>query len=410
MIDNRYMDKIDVPFLFSALGLILIGLVALYSSSQPVIQGAAGTNYFVLQSIWVSMGLVAMVVAAAFPLRILNNIAYGLFLVALALLLAVLVAGVAGYGAVRWIRIGPLNFQPSEFAKLASILAAAKFLGEGHRDVNRPLDFALASLFFVLPFLLIARQPDLGTALVFGALVLPVFFWAGLKPGNLFLIIMPALTMVASFNFIAFFAVMALLSLYLIITRRPLWMKIFNFVLNVFIGLIMPVLWGHLKDYQKKRILTFLNPEADPLGAGYQVIQSMVAIGSGGLRGKGFLQGSQTQLRFLPEQHTDFIIAVIGEEFGFIGILVVLVLFTILLIRMIRIASLTKSRVNSILVIGMATVIAFHFLVNMGMTVGLMPVTGLPLPFISYGGSALLTNMVFVGLTLNVYRNRFEYF
>ncbi len=407
---ERYFSKTDPLLLFSVMGLLMVGLVALYSSSQPVIQGGAGTNYFMLQSVWIALGLAVMLVTWFFPLRLINTYAYGIYLASLLLLMLVMIAGVAGYGAVRWIRIGPVNFQPSEFAKLATLLAAAKFLGEGNRDVNRPLDFALASTIFLIPFLLIARQPDLGTALVFAAMVLPVFFWAGLKPGNVFLIVMPVMTMLASFNFIAFFAVMTLLSFYLIITRRPLWMKIFNFLLNVGIGLIMPILWGHLKDYQKKRILTFLNPEADPLGAGYQVIQSIVAIGSGGLTGKGFLQGSQTQLRFLPEQHTDFIIAVIGEEFGFLGILIVLILFAILLLRMVKIASLTKSRVNSILVIGMATVIGFHLMVNMGMAVGLMPVTGLPLPFISYGGSALLTNMTFIGLTLNIYRNRFEYF
>ncbi len=408
--NERYISTFDPLLLLSALGLIGIGLIALYSSSQPVIQGGSGTNYFILQSIWVVLGLAAMLTAWFFPLRLITSAAYGLYLFSLLLLVAVLIAGVAGYGAVRWIRIGPINVQPSEFAKLATLLAAAKFLGEGNRDVNRPVDFILASLIFVIPFLMIARQPDLGTALVFAAMVLPVFFWAGLKPGNVFLIVMPVFTMIASFNFVAFFVVMGILSLYLVITRRPIWMKIANFGLNVFIGLIMPMLWNHLKDYQKKRILTFLNPEADPLGAGYQVIQSMVAIGSGGLTGKGFLQGSQTQLRFLPEQHTDFIIAVIGEEFGFIGILVVLMLFTILLVRMVKIASLTKNPVNSILVIGMVTVIGFHLIVNMGMAVGLMPVTGLPLPFISYGGSALLTNMVFIGLAQNVFRHRFDYF
>ena len=408
--NERYISTFDPLLLFSALGLVGIGLIALYSSSQPVIQGGSGTNYFVLQSIWVVLGLTAMLTAWFFPLRFITSAAYGLYLFSLLLLVAVLIAGVAGYGAVRWIRIGPINIQPSEFAKLATLLAAAKFLGEGNRNVNRPVDFILASLIFVIPFLMIARQPDLGTALVFAAMVLPVFFWAGLKPGNVFLIVMPVFTMIASFNFVAFFVVMGILSLYLVITRRPIWMKIANFGLNVFIGLIMPMLWNHLKDYQKKRILTFLNPEADPLGAGYQVIQSMVAIGSGGLTGKGFLQGSQTQLRFLPEQHTDFIIAVIGEEFGFIGILVVLMLFTILLVRMVKIASLTKNPVNSILVIGMVTVIGFHLIVNMGMAVGLMPVTGLPLPFISYGGSALLTNMVFIGLAQNVFRHRFDYF
>ena len=174
-------------------------------------------------------------------------------------------------------------------------------------------------------------------------------------------------------------------------------------------GLLTPVLWNHLKPYQKNRIKIFLNPEADPRGAGYQIIQSKVAIGSGGGLGKGFMQGSQTQLRFLPEQHTDFIYAVIGEEFGFLGALLGLILFFLLLIRGVKIATMVRNRFNSIVAIGIVTIIAFHTIINLGMTVGLLPVTGLPLPFISYGGSSLLTNMIMVGILLNYYKNRYEY-
>jgi rod shape determining protein RodA len=168
-------------------------------------------------------------------------------------------------------------------------------------------------------------------------------------------------------------------------------------------------LWNNLREYQQQRIKIFLNPEADPLGAGYQIIQSKVAIGSGGLLGKGFLNGTQTQLRFLPEQHTDFIFAVIGEEFGFIGVFIGLLLFTIFLVNAVKIANMQKSRFNSIVAIGIVTLIGFHMIVNIGMTIGLLPVTGLPLPFISYGGSAMLLNLSLVGLLLNFYRNRYNY-
>ncbi|MCB0288715.1 MAG: rod shape-determining protein RodA, partial [Calditrichaeota bacterium] len=178
---------------------------------------------------------------------------------------------------------------------------------------------------------------------------------------------------------------------------------------TVSLWFIRSFFWNQLKDYQKQRITTFWNPEADPLGSGYQIIQSKVAIGSGGLLGKGFLQGSQTQLRFLPEQHTDFIFAVIGEEFGFLGVLLTLAIFTVLLVRIVHASNMYRSEFSSVIGIGIATIIGFHMFVNVGMTIGLAPVTGLPLPFISYGGSALLSNLLMIGFLLNFYRHRYEY-
>ena len=196
---------------------------------------------------------------------------------------------------------------------------------------------------------------------------------------------------------------------YLYYSKRSLLTGATVFFINIFVGLITPVLWNHLREYQRQRIKIFLNPEADPLGAGYQIIQSKVAIGSGGLWGKGLLNGTQTQLRFLPEQHTDFIFAVIGEELGYIGVFIALVLFAILLISAIRIAHAQKNKFSSIVAIGIVTLIGFHMIVNIGMTIGLLPVTGLPLPFISYGGSAMLLNLSMIGLLLNFYRHRYEY-
>ena len=311
-------------------------------------------------------------------------------------------------GATRWLIIGPLRLQPSELAKLSTLLALARYLSQPRVDVNRPRDFLLASALLLLPFLLVVRQPDLGTALVFAAMALPVYYWSGLHTGNLFLILFPGLVMLASFNFYAFLGVMATLFLYLLISRRSMPVILFNFLLNVMIGLMTPVLWNHLKPYQQQRIRIFLRPEMDPLGAGYQIIQSKVAIGSGGLWGKGFMQGSQTQLRFLPEQHTDFIFAVIGEEFGFLGAVLTLLLFAFLLLRITQFAAQCRNPFFSLVSIGIGTILTFHVLVNIGMTLGFLPVTGLPLPFISYGGSAMVTNLAMIGLVLNFYRHRFE--
>jgi rod shape determining protein RodA len=215
--------------------------------------------------------------------------------------------------------------------------------------------------------------------------------------------------MLASFQFYSFLFLMIVFIAYLIFTQRSQLIIIANFLINIIMGLLTPVLWNHLKPYQRNRIKIFLNPESDPQGAGYQIIQSKVAIGSGGISGKGFMQGSQTQLRFLPEQHTDFIYGVIGEEFGFTGAIIGLLLFFVLLARGVKIAEIVKNRFNSIVAIGIVTVIAFHVTINIGMTVGILPVTGLPLPFVSYGGSSLLTNMAMIGLLLNFYKNRYEY-
>ncbi len=401
--------KIDFIILFSLLGLLALGLVALYSSSHTATGEGIESNYFVRQLVWIFIGFTLMLLIFLIPHRWIYSAAYGIYGICILFLILVLFFGKIGQGAERWLQIGPLSFQPSEFAKLATILAISRFISRDECDLNSEKDFILAAAFVVAPFLLIIRQPDLGTSTVFAALALPMFYWAGLRLSNLFLIIMPVLIILASFQFHTFLILMIILVVYLLYSHRSKLVIVFNFLLNIVMGLLTPVLWENLKPYQKNRIIIFLNPEADPRGAGYQIIQSKVAIGSGGPLGKGFMQGSQTQLRFLPEQHTDFIYAVIGEEFGFAGALVGLGLFMGLLIRGIQIASSVRNRFNSIVAVGIVTVIAFHVVINLGMTVGLLPVTGLPLPFISYGGSSLLTNMIMVGILLNFYKNRFEY-
>ncbi len=401
--------KLDIVILISVFGLVIMGLLALYSSSKMAMVEGVGSNYFSRQIVWVVVSFIAMILVYFLPHRLVFDSAYVLYALSLILLVLVIFFGRTGLGAERWLRIGPLVLQPSEFAKLATVLAVARFLSREEVDPNKAKHFLLAALFFFAPFVLIVRQPDLGTSLVFIAIALPMFYWAGLKEGNLILIITPLIVVFASFQFYTFLFVMVLLMVYLILSKRNIHLIIFNFIFNILMGLITPVLWNHLQPYQKNRIKIFLNPEADPKGAGYQIIQSKVAIGSGGFTGRGFLQGSQTQLRFLPEQHTDFIYAVIGEEFGFLGVLVGLILFLTLFLRGIYIATLMRNRFNSIVTIGIITILAFHTIINIGMTIGLLPVTGLPLPFLSYGGSALTTDFIMIGILLNFYKNRFEY-
>lgn len=403
------LKKIDVILILSTVGLIIMGLVALYSSSHTAMSQGNGNNYFLRQLIWVIIGIGIVIAIYFIPNKWIYDSSYTIYAFSLFLLILVLFFGRTGYGAERWLRIGPIGIQPSEITKLAAILAAARYMSQEHVDLNQFKDFFIASLFFVIPFLLILRQPDLGTAMLFAFLVLPMFYWAGLKGSNLLLVITPVIIIFASFHFYAFLAIMIILISYLIYSRRSKFIVLLNFVANILMGLVTPWLWSHLKPYQQERINSFLNPEADPRGAGYQIIQSKVAIGSGGFNGKGFMQGSQTQLRFLPEQHTDFIYAVIGEEFGFLGVIIGLLLFFVFLLRGIQIAEMVKSRFNSIVAIGIVTIIGFQVMVNIGMNIGLLPVTGLPLPFLSYGGSALLTNMMMVGIMLNFYKNRYEY-
>ncbi|MFQ5584790.1 MAG: rod shape-determining protein RodA, partial [Calditrichia bacterium] len=395
---KRWYQRVDLLLILSVAGLLAMGLVALYSSSHSISNSANTTNYFKYQLMWILVGTAILGVIYFLPNKLIYDFAYVVYILSIILLIAVLFFGSTGSGAQRWLRLGPIRFQPSEFAKIAVLLAVARYLSKPRLDINRFRPFAIASLIFLLPFILIVRQPDMGTSIAFLALVLPVYFWAGLESGKLFLLVAPFIVLIASFNFYFFVAIMLILLIYLYLSHRPFLNSILIFAINIFVGLSTPFLWNHLQEYQQRRIKIFINPEADPLGAGYQIIQSKVAIGSGGLLGKGFLHGSQTQLRFLPEQHTDFIFAVIGEEFGFLGAIIGLTLFAILLISIIYIASLQKSRFNGIVTIGIAALIGFHMLVNVGMTVGLFPVTGLPLPFISYGGSSLITAMTAVGL------------
>ncbi len=403
--DFRHFDK---GIMFAMVLLVGIGLLAIYSAITAYNTPEMLKNNFSKQIIWFMIGIGIMSVVILLPMKFFYKNAYLFYALGLILLVAVLFVG-GGKGVHRWFEFGSFKFQPSEIAKIATVLAFARFVATDARDLTQYRDMSIAFAIVVVPGLLIVKQPDLGTALVIFSLIPPIMFWAGLPPFIIFVMVSPVITFISSFSYYTFLITILAICGVLYFSRRPMRTVLLVLLLNVTAGAFTPVLWNRLHDYQRTRVMTFLGLEQDPQGTGYQVNQSKVAIGSGSFLGKGWQQGSQTQLRFLPEQHTDFVFSVVGEEFGFLGVTVVLSLFMMMLIRALQIAAQTKSKFSSLVVVGCVTTIAFHVVINTGMTVGIAPVTGIPLPFLSYGGSALWTNMTLVGLILNVGMRRFEY-
>ena len=367
------------------------------------------------QLIWVLVGWVSLVLAARIPLRHLENLAVPTFLLSLLLLALTLVLAPKVGGAHRWLVLGPLHMQPSEMAKIAYILMMAHLLG-GQSGGQRQLGVTILSLIITaIPFILVLREPDLGTSLVFPALWIGMIFWFGISG----VFMLWAGTSAVS-GVIAFYsesvvhnpwpwAVFLLLVLGLLYLGR-FGMLTSSVILatNIMTGIGIPFVWDKLALYQQERILTFFDPSRDAFGSGYQAIQSKVAIGSGGLFGTHYLQGTQKGLAFLPERHTDFIFSVAGEELGFAGAVVLLALFLVIILRCLQQAMTTRGPFGVYLAVGAATYFTFHVVVNVAITTGLLPVTGLPLPLISYGGSNLLVSSVLLGLVLNVSSRQFE--
>ncbi len=322
-------------------------------------------------------------------------IIYGL---SLASLIAVMVIGQTVNGAQSWIGVGGFNVQPSEFAKVSLILTLSALLHKRTAD-SIPNILRAAAVAFV-PWVFIALQPDLGTAMVFGAIGMGMIYWANANLGWLILMVSPLVSAVM-FNvffpgWIIWFGLIGAIAWFCLPWR---WVgTVGAMFVNAGAGAGAGIFWGLLKDYQKARLTLFLNPEQDALGGGYHLIQSRIAIGSGQLWGQGLYEGSQTQLNYVPEQHTDFIFSVIGEELGFVGAIAVMILFWILCLRLIRIACKTEDNFGSLIAVGVLSMILFQVLVNVGMTLGVAPITGIPLPWLSYGRSSLLTNFIAIGL------------
>ncbi|MBM3320750.1 MAG: rod shape-determining protein RodA [Candidatus Eisenbacteria bacterium] len=390
----------DWTLLGSTVFLLIIGLFALYSASRT---SGGEASYHIRQLGWVAIGIVLL--AAGFllahrSLDALDFLAIPAYVLSLAMLVLLLLR--PGTGVESWLSIGPIRFQPSELAKVALVLIMARVLSNRPPEKLGMRHFLVPALVAGAPFILVLRQPDLGTALVFGAILVPMLFWAGLPERALLFLLSPAVGILASSHLPAWILFLFILLAILLLMRASLVFAGATLGFNMLVGLAGPLLWNSLKDYQKDRILTFLDPSHDPLGAGYQIIQSEVAIGSGGLAGKGFLEGTQKGLSFLPEQHTDFIFSVVGEEFGFLGCVILVVLYAVVLGRILLAASRTRDRFASLLVIGFFGYLSFQVVVNVGMTLGLVPVTGLPLPLLSYGGSSMTTTLFAIGVVLGV--------
>ena len=397
---NLNFSEIDVPSLILVLVLTGCGLVAIYSATSYV-GVESNLQYFWKQVLGITGGLIMFIMLFSVRKSFLLSYAEVLYLIGLALIIIPFIISIASNGSNRWINLGIFQVQPSEYMKFILIIMLAKSFSETRRSPENP-GYVLYPLgILAIPGALVFIQPDLGTTFVYIVIFAFMLFASGYKLYYMFLIAAPFITMLAAFNSWVFLVWGIIVALIIFLNNKNILFSAVMFIMNILVGVMTPFFWNAIKPYQQQRILTMLNPRLDPMGAGYQVIQSQIAIGSGGLSGKGFLQGTQSHLHFLPEQHTDFIFSVISEEFGFLGISIILFVFCFLILRWYRMAMSAKSTVSAMLIIGGATALLAHIFINVGMTVGILPVTGKPLPFISYGGSFLMTCFGLVGLVQN---------
>jgi rod shape determining protein RodA len=406
-IDYNLKDKFDIGLFLPAILLMCIGLAAIFSStsSHPTASGN-----FEKQLIFGIAAILVFLITYFLPTNFFRQISTPTYLLAILLLMAVLLFGKKVSGAKAWLDLGPLGFQPAELAKIGTILAVSAFLTRMNNNIESIKDIFFALIIGFIPVCLILLQPDMGTGLVFLGIILAVLFWKGISLFGLFLVLSPGFVAVAAiFGDLYFITAIIIVVGLLLLFQKDIFTSGSILGLNLGAGFFAEIVYHALSPHQQVRIQSFMDPDADPLGAGYNAIQAKVAIGSGGFFGKGFLNGNQTQLQYIPEQWTDFIYCVIGEEFGFIGAALTLVLFLILFVRLIKIASLTKDEFLSLTIVGVLSVYFVHLAINVGMTVGIMPVIGIPLPFVSYGGSSLLVNMFMLGIAANVYRTRKNY-
>ena len=406
-IDYKLSDKFDFGIFIPALLLIVIGLTAIYSSTfnHPTMSGN-----FNRQLVFSIAAIIIFFITYSLPTNSFRTITIPTYLLSLLLLVVVMVIGRKVSGARSWLDLGPFGFQPSEFGKIGTVLAMSAYLSRKNTDIDSFKDILLSLGIGFIPVMLILLEPDMGTAIVFLGTILILIFWKGISLFGLFIVLSPGFVAIAAiFGFYYFLASLILVLIVLMLFRKDIFFSGSIFALNLAAGFFTDYLYNALSPHQQKRIQSFIDPNTDPLGAGYNTIQAKVAIGSGGLFGKGFLQGNQTQLQYIPEQWTDFIYCVIGEEFGFIGSIIVLILFLYLFLRILKIASTTKDEFLSLTIIGILSVYIIHYLINIGMVVGILPVIGIPLPFVSYGGSSLLVNMFMLGIIANIYRTRKNY-
>ena len=358
-----FYERIDWTVVLCIVLLATISLITLYSASAS---SGGGMIRMSRQALWFVLGFVVIVIFTSIDYHILSALAYPIYGVVVLALVAVLAIGEVRQGAQRWVPLGPMSLQPAEMAKIALILALAKYFADKKKDTVYLIDLIVSGVLLGIPAVLILKEPDLGMTM----LLLPIF---------------AAIVFVAGLDW--------------------------RYIVAIAVGGIfsMPIAWTHLKPYQKDRLISFIRPESDPLGSGYHVIQSKIAIGSGGFWGKGFMNGTQSQLNFLPEQFTDFIFSVFSEEWGFIGSVVLLSIYLILILKGLSIALKAKDKLGRLIAVGIVTILVVQMFINVGVTTGIMPVTGLTLPFISYGGSSIFSISIVLGLLLNVGYRRFEF-
>jgi rod shape determining protein RodA len=347
-------QRIEWKLMFLVLTVSFIGVALLYSAANGNIEPWA------LKQLWIILLAIPFTIfISLIDLHIILKLAYPFYFLSLLLLITAEILGYKAMGAQRWLRIGALNLQPSEIMKIAVIIALAKYYHVIHSsEVNKIRNLLTPIVLISIPISLVLKQPNLGTALIIAVISLAILFTVGIK--------------------------------------------VWKFITTIAVSLVaLPVLWRFLHDYQKQRIMTFLNPEQDPLGSGYNIIQSKIAIGSGGIFGKGFLQGTQNQLSFLPEKQTDFIFTLLSEEFGLFGVSVILLIFLVICLYCYSIAINCNNQFSRIMCIGVATMIFIHVFINVAMVAGILPAVGTPLPFLSYGGSNLITSFIGIGLVIN---------
>ena len=396
----------DWPLLLIALLLSVFGIAMVYSAGQTDVPTYVA-RLWRAQIAWLAIGLVGAYLMSRAPVRLIEwmtwPLLYGMSVVLL-LYTAFFGTGAGTAASSRsWIAIGGVRLgQPSELAKVTVVLMLAKVLAERKEAPKSLLELWKPALVVGVPWLLIMKQPDLGTGIVFIGIFFAMLFWSGVSWPLLVLLASPAVSLVLAFS-TGWWGAWFLVLLALVFYYKPyVFEGVALVVANVFMGGIAPILWERLAPYQQRRLLVFIDPSADPRASGYHVIQSQVAIGSGGWFGKGFTMGTQKRLAFLPAQHTDFIWAVVGEELGFIGVTLALSLFLLLFLRALRIAERANDSFSSLVAFGLAASWFVHVLVNIGMTLNLMPITGIPLPFFSYGGSFMLASWLAIGILVRI--------
>jgi rod shape determining protein RodA len=375
MFSKQWFTKLPWGMICLVFGIASMGLAAVYSATYT----ARGPSpLFYKQIIWISVGVVIMFLALIPDYHTIGRYAYVLYACSLLLLVLVMAIGRTGMGAQRWLAVGPFVFQPSEFAKLSMTLALARFFAEDPKRGGYELkDLAVPGVMVLVPLLLVLKQPDLGTAIMLLLTSLLIAMLAGIHLRSLTIVLLAVAVVVSAVFFV-----------------QPVQKKI----------------WGSLKPYQQNRIKAFVDPGSDPLGSGYHSIQAKIAVGSGQISGKGYRKGTQSQMAFLPERHTDFIFAVIAEETGLVGASIVIFLYLVLLLVGVDTAKNAKDRLGVLMAGGIVAMISLYVFINVGMAVGIVPVVGVPLPLVSYGGTSVIATFLALGLLLNIQTRRFQLF